>query len=178
MVVGRGRRAKRLARLAQTLGLSDRVTFAGAVPHQDIHHYFRITDVFVLASRVQKDPLTGLTDAETMGRVLCEANAASVPVVAASSGGIPSVVTDGVNGLLFEPDSEGELLAKLELILNDPERTGEMVREGRRLARTRFDWSVVLATHERVFRDVLGIEPRWSGLRPTAARFASATMAG
>jgi len=155
MVCGTGRRALRYERLARALGIADRVTFTGPVPHTDIHKYFGITDAFVLASRVHQHEATGLRDAETMGRVLCEANAAGVPVVAANSGGIPSVVTHGENGLLFEVDDAQDLLQQLLHLREHPDHAEQMRRTGRRLARTRFDWSVVLAHHEKAFLEAL-----------------------
>lgn len=155
MVCGTGRRALRYERLARSLGIADRVTFTGPVPHTDIHNYFGITDVFVLASRVHQHEATGLRDAETMGRVLCEANAAGVPVVAANSGGIPSVVSHGDNGLLFDVDDAEDLLAQLLHIRDQPEHVEQMRRRGRQLARTRFDWSVVLQHHEKAFLEAL-----------------------
>ncbi len=155
MICGNGRRAQRYERLARSLGIADRVTFTGPVPHTDIHNYFGITDVFVLASRVHRHEATGLRDAETMGRVLCEANAAGVPVVAANSGGIPSVVTHGENGLLFNVDDAEDLLRQLQHIQDQPDHVEQMQRTGRHLARTRFDWSVVLAHHETAFLEAL-----------------------
>jgi glycosyltransferase involved in cell wall biosynthesis len=155
MVCGTGRRGQRYEQLARALGIADRVTFTGPVPHTDIHNYFGITDVFVLASRVHRHADTGLRDAETMGRVLCEANAAGVPVVAANSGGIPSVVTHGENGLLFHVDDAEDLLRQLLHIQDHPEHVKEMRRTGRHLARTRFDWSVVLERHEKAFLEAL-----------------------
>ena len=159
MVVGDGRRAQRYAQQARSLGVADRVTFTGPVPHHEIHNYFGITDIFVLASRVHRHALTGLRDAETMGRVLCEANAAGVPVVAANSGGIPSVVSHGVNGLLFRVDDEQDLLHQIEHMVQNPEHVERMLQHGRRLARTQFDWSVVLRHHEETFLEALAQQP-------------------
>ena len=48
---------------------------------------------------------------ETLGLVLLEAMAAGCPVVGANRGGIPDIVSDGVNGCLYEPDQEGSLAA-------------------------------------------------------------------
>lgn len=166
LVIGQGRRAQKLEQLAHSLGIGGQVTFTGPVPHQQIHDYFAMTDVFVLASRVHQDPLTGLRDAETMGRVLLEANAAGVPVVAASSGGIPSVVAHGVNGLLFQPDHAPDLVRQIEAVLQQPRLTQEITRQGRILARTRFDWAHVLEAHETSFYHVLGIERAAQEPRP------------
>ncbi len=167
LVIGEGRHGKRYRRLAQSTGLDDAVTFAGRVDHQQIHEYYWASDFFVLASRVQIDPTTGLRDAETMGRVLCEANAAGLTTVAARSGGIPSVIRDGENGLLFTSDDEDSLVEQLCRAREDRELTDAMRERGRRIAVEVFDWSVILAAHESYFARALGATaepPRSNGL--------------
>jgi len=64
--------------------------------------------IFVLPSRT-----------EAMGRVLLEAMACRKPIIASNVGGIPEVVKDGFNGLLFESENTGDLARKIRLILND-----------------------------------------------------------
>ncbi len=54
--------------------------------------------------------------------VIHEAFLAGVPVVASRTGGIPELVTDGVNGVLVEPFSPAALAAALEGFLEDPAR--------------------------------------------------------
>ena len=156
LVIGEGRHGRRYRRLARRLGVNDAVTFIGRVEHEQIHEYYWASDVFVLASRVQVDPTTGLRDAETMGRVLCEANAAGLTTVAARSGGIPSVIRHEENGLLFTPDDENDLVATLLRAKEDLDLTSAMRKEGRRLAIEAFDWSVILTAHERYFARALG----------------------
>ena len=106
----------------------------------------------VLASRVHVSRIPGLADAETMGRVLLEANAAGVPVVATDSDGIPSVVEHGANGLLFPPDDADGLVSCLERVFGGGVLIARMVSEGRRRAWEWFDWSRVVDVHEQVFQ--------------------------
>ena len=112
IVVGDGKERRRCEGQVAAAGVSDAVRLVGKVPQQDVQRYFAAADYFVLASRVTTHRVSGLQDAETMGRVLCEANAAGVPVLASRSGGIPSVVTHGDNGLLFESDDAGDFLVQ------------------------------------------------------------------
>jgi glycosyltransferase involved in cell wall biosynthesis len=51
---------------------------------------------------------------------------AGVPVVAARIGGIPELVTDGVNGLLYDPPSADALADALRALILMPERLREM----------------------------------------------------
>lgn len=165
LVVGDGKHGKRYQRLAQELGLADRVTFAGQVNHLEVQRCYWLSDLFVLASREDVEPVTGQRDAETMGRVLCEANAAGVPVIAARSGGIPSVIKHLQNGLLFDPEDEADLLRQVARIRADRTLTQEMVQSGLHLARATFDWPVVVQAHERAFAHILA-ERRQAQARP------------
>jgi len=67
-------------------------------------------EIFVLASR-----------SEAMGRVLLEAMARGKPRLAANVDGIPSVVADGKDGLLFAPESVPDLAGKLLQMIGSPE---------------------------------------------------------
>lgn len=159
LVVGTGRKGKKLRKQAQHSAARDRITFAGSLCHDAIDDAYSAADAFVLASRVHEDPRTGLRDAETMGRVLLEANSAGLPVIAARSGGIPSVIEHGRNGLLFTPDDLGSLATQLETLRSNAKLRESLVDEGRQLARDRFDWPVVVDRHEAVFEACLSDRP-------------------
>ncbi|MDB5047987.1 MAG: group 1 glycosyl transferase [Fibrobacteres bacterium] len=64
--------------------------------------------IFVLPSRT-----------EAMGRVLLEAMACAKPRVGANIEGIPTVIEDGVDGLLFQPGDAADLAAKLDRLMGD-----------------------------------------------------------
>ena len=155
LIVGSGKEFKRLRKRAAASPCAEHITFAGRVPHEAVAELYAAAEVFVLASRVWVDPATGLRDAETMGRVLCEANAAGIPVVAASSGGIPSVITDGDNGLLFPPDDPVGLTRALAALAGDAGLRRRLVENGRRMASERFDWAHIVDAHEDTFVGVL-----------------------
>lgn len=76
--------------------------------------------------------------AEPFGRVAAEGQIAGVPVVAAAAGGLPEIVTDGRDGVLFPPGDAGALAACLERLLGDAELRRGLAEAGRAGAR-RFD---------------------------------------
>ena len=155
LIVGDGRQMPKCVALAQELGIAERVTFTGRVPHEDLQRYYWAADQFVLASREHLDLGTRLRDVETMGRVLCEAHAAGVPVIASRSGGIPSIVDDGRNGLLFEEDNLDALIHSIERLRGDRDLSRSLVHEGFRDAAEKWDWSVICRAHERSFQESL-----------------------
>lgn len=86
--------------------------FVGYLRGNDLAAAFASSDAFLFPSRT-----------ETLGLVLLEAMAAGCPVVAANSGGIPDIVTNGINGYLFEPEVDrGLVLATQKLLQNRDER--------------------------------------------------------
>lgn len=160
VVVGDGRKRRSYEARAEALGIGHRVRFEGRVPHEAVPRYFWASDVFVLASYESRHAGGEVRDVETMGRVLCEANAAGVPLVATRSGGTPSVVRDGHNGLLVAPDDAAALAGAIERVLSTPGLGASLVDAGRRRAAGEFDWSAVMARHEAAIGRAMGSAPQ------------------
>jgi glycosyltransferase involved in cell wall biosynthesis len=72
--------------------------------------------------------------------VLLEAMAAGCPVVAARSGGIPDIVTDGVNGFLFDPNDDQSPIRATQNLFADP-KLGQQFRHNARQEAERWAWS-------------------------------------
>lgn len=103
--------------------------FVGYLQGLELATAFASADAFLFPSRT-----------ETLGLVLLEAMAAGCPVVAAASGGITDIVTDGVNGYLFPPEEpEGLVGATKRLLAANTER--ERLRENARQEAERWGWS-------------------------------------
>lgn len=109
VLVGDGPERTSLDRLAVSLGVRDRVAFLGFLPHDQVPAALAYGDIVVLPSRY-----------EELGSVLVEAMHAGRPVVASRTGGIPALVTDGVNGLLTPVGDPAALAAALDRLLADP----------------------------------------------------------
>ncbi len=77
---------------------------------------------------------------ETLGLVLLEAMAAGCPVVGANRGGIPDIVSDGVNGCLYEPNQEGSLAAAVTRLLGDASQRAQL-RQNARQEAERWGWA-------------------------------------
>ena len=90
---------------------------------QGMAEVYRTHDIFLMPSLTEGSPLS-----------LMEAMAAGLAVVAADVGGIPDIVTPGVDGLLFPRGSAAAAAAALEDLLTDPGRVAEFGAAGRRRA--------------------------------------------
>jgi len=118
LIIGGGRREGELRQLAAELGLGPRVNFLGQ--RRDIPDLLAALDILVLPSH-----------SEGVSLALLEAMAAGLPVIATAVGGLPEVVTDGVNGLLIPPRDPEALARALDRLLADPDfarRLGEQAR--------------------------------------------------
>jgi glycosyltransferase involved in cell wall biosynthesis len=117
--------------------------FVGYLKGKDLAAAFASADAFVFPSRT-----------ETLGLVLLEAMAAGCPVVAARSGGIPDIVTDGVNGYLFDPaDERGAITATIRLLENAEER--HRLRQNARQEAERWGWSAATRQLQAYYHAIL-----------------------
>jgi len=100
-VIGKGPLRGRLEAQAETCNLTDVVRFIGQVPQQDLPHWYRAADLFLLPSR-----------SEGLPNVLLEASACHTPWVATSVGGNPEIAHLGMSRLV-RPDNSRELAAAI-----------------------------------------------------------------
>lgn len=158
LVVGEGPERMALEAQAADRGMADRVTFMGTVyPTTSV---LAAADLFVF-------PSIG----EPQGLALLEAYAAGVPVVASRTGGIPEMLTDGVEGLLAPPGDAGGLAsAMLRMLADDALRLAAVSRA--RLRATAFDVASLADRYLALYR-TLG-----TGRLPHAAAGAGSAAAG
>lgn len=123
LVVGDGPMRPALEAKARVADLP--VVFAGR--RADLVPILHLTSVLIVPSRQ-----------EAFGRVLIEAMAADIPVVATRVGGIPEVVVDGETGLLVPPEDPASLAAALLATLRQPEATRARIRAAAEVVRARF----------------------------------------
>jgi glycosyltransferase involved in cell wall biosynthesis len=146
-VVGDGDDVEALQKRAAELGVADVVDWAGRLPHDELPGRYRRAGVTVLPS---------LTASESFGMTLVEAMACGCPVVGSDVGGIPSVVRDGVDGVLVPPGDPAALAEALAGVLTAPDRAARLGTAGRDAAVTRWDWrqqeARTVALHERAAR--------------------------
>jgi len=121
-LIGSGPEHSNLLRLAAGLGLAGRVTIS-AVPSLEMPARLGSLDCLVLPSRTRSNWK------EQFGRVLIEAMACEVPVVASTCGELPNVVGDG--GLTFAEGDVSALAAHLQRLRDEPAWRAELAALGR-----------------------------------------------
>jgi phosphatidylinositol alpha-1,6-mannosyltransferase len=149
LLVGGGRAAGRLQRLARQLGVAETVIFAGEVPQQELPAYYDAANIFAMPCRTR---LGGL-DVEGFGAVYLEAAATGLPVIAGNSGGAPDAVRDGETGYVVPGGDVTALTHRLNQLLSDPEAAKAMGAKGRDWMEREWRWE---SAAERVWQIMTG----------------------
>ena len=133
----------RLQQLAGRLGIGERVTFTGAIPHDELPRYYAAADVTVMPSSY-----------ESFGLVAVESLACGTPVVATRVGGLRAIVRDGETGFLVpwrDPTLFAERLGAV--LLDDPLRA--RLSAAARASVALFSWDRMAEAHLALYADVL-----------------------
>jgi glycosyltransferase involved in cell wall biosynthesis len=144
LIVGDGPDRHRLSDLATSLGLNDRIVFAGH--RDDVPGILAASDVFVL-------PTLG----DVLPTVVAEAMAAGLPVVASDVGGLGEMVADGVTGFLVPPGSPDAVSERCLALLGDAAMRERLGARGKDLAVERFDARRQAASLVDLYNGLLGV---------------------
>jgi glycosyltransferase involved in cell wall biosynthesis len=142
-VLGEGPDLPRLQRLADDLGVAQRVRFLGFVENP-----------FAIMSRA--DLFVSPSYRESFGNVILEAMALGVPVLSTKVPTGPEwLIRDGETGIFARPRDPDDLAAKIELLLGNDDLRRSVGARGAEEAR-KFDASVVVPRYERLLEEVAG----------------------
>lgn len=119
LVIGRGDDQPRLAKLAQDLGVENKVIFAGFIPTENLVNYYRIADAYIMPSQ------------EGFGIVYLEAMCCGIPVLSGDNDGSADPLQDGRLGWRVPHRNVNAVAsACIEILKKDDIRTnGKWLRE-------------------------------------------------
>ena len=120
---------------------SARIHWVGAV--DDVRPWYRAASIFVLSSVN-----------EPFGRVVVEAMACGVPVIATQSGGIPEIMTHLQNGMLVPENDASAISEAVKKILHDESLKKRIVAEGLKRAE-QFGIDLHVERMVKIFNDVM-----------------------
>jgi N-acetyl-alpha-D-glucosaminyl L-malate synthase BshA len=142
LMVGDGPERSNAEWCARHSGIERKVHFMGK--QENVEELIGISDLLLLPS-----------ENESFGLVALEAMACEVPVVASRVGGLPEVLTDGVEGFLVEPRDVDKMAERSLAILAHDSFRNEMGRRAREKAHAHFCSTKIIASYEDYYRKIL-----------------------
>jgi N-acetyl-alpha-D-glucosaminyl L-malate synthase BshA len=142
LMIGDGPERSAAEFLAQRLGVGDRVDFVGK--QENVNELLALSDLMLMPSEM-----------ESFGLAALEAMACRVPAVATRVGGVPELIEDGVNGLLYEIGDVEGMAAGAISILSDPALLERLSTAARQTAQDHFCASRIIPHYERYYERIL-----------------------
>ena len=142
VVAGYGSQRKKLEELAQSLKLTN-VRFTGRVSPAEMANLLDDADILLNSPDIDNMPLS-----------LIEAQAAGLPVVSTSTGGIPYIVKDGETGLLVPPGDDQAMARAALRLLREPGLAARLTSAARASCLEQFSWTAVEEAWLRVYREL------------------------
>ena len=154
LILGTGPDIEVLQHLTQECDVQNRVLFLGQVDHSEMPKYLKVSDIFIRPSL-----------SEGMGNSFLEAFAAGLPVIATQEGGIADFLFDperdpdvAPTGRAVDARDPKDIARAVRAVLDDPEKTAEIVKNAKELAFAKYDWNLIAKDmKEKVFDAMLGM---------------------
>ena len=130
-------------KLVEELQLENSVRFAGFLDLDKKLKEFDGSDIYINTNRIDNMPVS-----------VVEARALGLPVVATNVGGLPYLIEHGTNGFLVPDEDVDAMAACIRMLLDRPELTRKISRNGRTLAE-RSAWTSVRPVWEKLIGEVI-----------------------
>ncbi|MBU1255316.1 glycosyltransferase family 4 protein [Patescibacteria group bacterium] len=113
------------------------LTSIGKIKQEELVNYYHASDIYVSSSCH-----------ESFGKVLIEAMACGLPVIATETTGSKEIIRDGVNGYLVPIEDSEALAKKILFLLNNPDKAEEIGQAGRKMVKGKFN-------HEKIIKEII-----------------------
>lgn len=118
-------------KLDESIRFSENIKLSsiGKISQNELANYYHASDIYVSSSQH-----------ESFGKVLIEAMAAGLPIVATATTGSKDIIQDGINGFLVPVGDSETLARKILYLLNNPFKAKEMSEKGREIVKEKFNY--------------------------------------
>jgi glycosyltransferase involved in cell wall biosynthesis len=130
--------------IARDLGLQEKVVYAGKVTEKEKYQLLAGCEFFVLPSKF-----------EAQGIVFIEAWAQKKAVIGTKVGGVPYVVSDGENGLLYDYGDINGLTSLIKGLMKNPDKAKALGQRGYEIANRESRWKKVIDKIERLYTETI-----------------------
>ena len=163
-----GGKAVEITRLLNESGIPAKLSIIGVNPGEEISNldyveaYGFVSKSTAEGKQLLNDVIANShflllpTRADCTPIVYSEFNAHGIPVITTTEGGIPSIVTNGVNGFMFDKDDKSEIYAQciLDLMMNKSEYTA-LSKSAFNEYESRLNWNSAIANFRNVLKEVV-----------------------
>ncbi|MCM8809959.1 MAG: glycosyltransferase family 4 protein [Candidatus Omnitrophica bacterium] len=139
IILGDGELREKLEKMVFSLGLKDKVLFAGR--KKEVLPYLQVADIFVLPSLSEGLPISVL-----------EAMSCGLPVVVSKVGGNVDVVEDGTNGYLVEPQNICQIKKAIEELLANERKTKEIGGINRKKIEENYSYDTIIERYLNLYK--------------------------
>jgi glycosyltransferase involved in cell wall biosynthesis len=126
-------------RVAEDLGVLDRIKFPGGVPKKDVPKWLNKGDIFINTTNIDNTPVS-----------VMEAMACGLCIVSTNVGGISYLLRDGVDALLVPPNDPQAMKDAIRRILTEPELAARLSFSARKRVE-QYDWQVIFPKWNHLF---------------------------
>jgi PEP-CTERM/exosortase A-associated glycosyltransferase len=146
LLVGGGKENELLRKRVEELGLHNHVIFTGRIPHDQIHQYYSLIDIFIYPRLPMR-----LTELVTPLKPL-EAMAQKKMVIASDVGGHRELIKDGYNGFLFKANDIDSLSDTVLKVIDSRKQWPAIQSAGRQYVETERNWTNVTKQYFAIYK--------------------------
>lgn len=150
-ILGEGEEKNKLIETSEKLKLKN-IKFIGKVPNDQVQKFYKDSNIVIIPSIwMENSPM-----------VAYEAMATGRPIIGSNIGGIPELVKDGKNGLLFEPRNSDELAYKIIKVLNNPKLARKFGDYGKDLIDKEFNKEKHIKNIIEIYNNLILVKNGWN----------------
>jgi len=142
--IGDGEEKSRLEARAKELNINEKIFLLGRVEYSSIPTFMYYSDVLVLPSIE-----------EGVGRVLLEAMSLNLPIVASNVGGIPLVIDNNKDGLLFEVGDVESLKEKVLFLIENDDFCNKMTKAAHQKFLENYEYEISMKKFLKMYESIL-----------------------
>ena len=124
--------------------VNGKVFFVGDISFEDLPKYYKTAHIFCSPA----------TYGESFGIVLIEAMAAGLPIVAGNNEGYRKVISDGVNGVLVDPEQPLQIAQAIGKLLESDQWRAQLSDASRKDAE-KYNWSRIVSEIDSVYSNIV-----------------------
>jgi glycosyltransferase involved in cell wall biosynthesis len=149
LILDVARQRQMLMKLAEKLGVRDKVLFLNSTSDQELAEVYAACDVFVYPA-----------SASPWGLVVTEAMAASKPVIVSKQAGISEIIQNGVNGIVVDHPEPKEIAKQIEMLMNNPKLRKRIGENAYEYVKNSLSWEKYAKNVENVFKETISHSKR------------------